>query len=122
MRFLIRLVFHVLGNAVALYVAAALIEGFSVSGDLMTLAVLGAILTALNMVIRPIVKFFLGPFIVLTFGLFIIVVNALMLWLLDFMSANLTIQGYLPLLLATLLVGLVKIAFALVGKEVGVRR
>lgn len=122
MRFVFRLLLHVIANAVALYAAVALIEGFSISGDLMTLGVLGAILTVLNMVIRPIVKFFLGPFIILTFGLFIIVVNALMLWLLDFISANLTIQGYLPLLLATLLIGLVNIAFGLVGKAVGAGR
>jgi len=73
------------------------------------LIIAAAVFAAINVLIRPVVKLFLGPFIVLTFGLFTIVVNALMLYVLDIVSTPLTIDGYLPLLFATLLISVASI-------------
>jgi len=98
------MIVYVLTNAVALLAAAYFIQGVKFDGDFKKLIVAALIFTALNIFLKPIVKTFLGPFIVLTFGLFIIVVNALMLYLLDLWSPALTIEGYKPLFLATLLI------------------
>jgi putative membrane protein len=119
MRFLLKLILHVVANAVALYLAVCLIDGFSVSGGAATYLVLGGILMVLNAVVRPIVKLLTGPLIILTLGLFAIIVNALMLALLDFASDALTIQGYIPLILGTVLVGLVNFLFHAGGKLFG---
>ena len=105
MHWLGRIVVHIITNAVALLAAENFIPGISFVGNFQKLLIAAAIFTALNMFLKPIVKTFLGPFIVLPFGLFIIVVNALMLYLLDLWSPELTIEGYIPLLLATLLIG-----------------
>lgn len=43
----------------------------------------GIILGLLNVIVRPILKIFGFPFIILTFGLFILVINAIILWLLE---------------------------------------
>jgi putative membrane protein len=72
----------------------------------MDLITAGAVLTIINTFLRPLLTLFLGPFIILTFGLLLIVINAATLYLLDILIANLTIQGLVPLLLATLIVGL----------------
>lgn len=105
MKWLGRIAVHIITNTVALLAAVNFIQGVKFEGDFQKLLIAAAIFTALNMFLKPIVKTFLGPFIILTFGLFIIVINALMLYLLDLWSPELTIEGYIPLLLSTLLIG-----------------
>lgn len=114
MKFLGKIIFHIFVNAVAILAATYFITGFTWSGDFIALLVAAAILTAINLILRPIFKLILGPIIVLTFGLFIIFLNAAALYLLDFLSAPLIIEGLIPLLLATLLFSVVNglIAFA----------
>jgi putative membrane protein len=101
------IIYHVFSNAVAILAAAHFISGFVFGGDFIALIVAAAILTAINLILRPILKLILGPIIILTFGLFIIVLNALTLYLLDFLSAPLIIEGFVPLLFATLLFSVV---------------
>lgn len=99
---------HIFSNAVAILAASYFIAGFSFRAeDFIGLMEAAFILTVLNMFLRPFVKFFLGPFVLLTFGLLIIVINAGMLYLLDFLSDPLTIQGILPLILGTFVIGAV---------------
>jgi len=119
MGFITKIILHIGANAVALYAAVRFIDGFSVSGGIETYLILGGILMLLNAIVRPIVKLLAGPLIILTLGLFALVVNVLMLALLDFVSDALTIQGYIPLLLGTVLVGLVNLLFHAGGNLFG---
>src|SRR3954447_8297336 len=73
-------------NALALGVAVWLFDGITLTGDsdtgkLVQLVVVGAIFGVINMIVRPIVNLLSLPLIILTLGLFLIVVNALMLLL-----------------------------------------
>jgi putative membrane protein len=82
MGFLIRLVV----NAVALAAAAWLFDGIEVGGAddgerVLTLLVVALIFGLINAFIAPIVKLLSLPFIVLTLGLLLLVINALMLLL-----------------------------------------
>jgi putative membrane protein len=79
MRFLTWLVV----NAIALGVAAWLFAGISLSGQdqLVSLVVVGAIFGVITSVVRPVVRFVSLPLIVLTLGLMLVVINALMLLL-----------------------------------------
>lgn len=116
MGFIGKIVSHILSNMLALYAAAYLVTGFQLEGGLVPLFTTAAILTLINMFIRPVVKLLSGPFIMLTLGLFTIVVNALMLFILDKLSDPLTITGYAPLLLGTLIIGVVNLVFGLGSK------
>ncbi len=98
-------IFHIFANAVAILAASYFIAGFKFAGSFLELLITALIFTAINTFVRPIIKLFLGPFIVLTLGLFIIVINAAMLYVLDIWSKPLTIEGFKPLLLATLIIG-----------------
>jgi putative membrane protein len=117
MRFISRFIFHLFTNAVALLVAAYFVAGFTISGGLPALMMAAFILTLINTFIRPILKLLLGPFVILTFGLFTIIINALSLYLLDLWSPAITIQGYLPLLLGTLIVSVVNAILGLAAKK-----
>ncbi len=118
MKFIGGLIFHVAANVIAFYAAAALVPGFMLTGTFLDFVVLAVVLTAINTFIRPVLKLFLGPLIVLTFGLFTIVINALTLYLLDIWSPHLTIQGNEALFWTTLLVGAVNIVMNMAAKWV----
>ena len=73
-------------NALALGVAAWLFDDITVTGDsdsakLLTLLVVGLIFGAITSFVRPVVRFVSLPLIVVTLGLMLVVINALMLLL-----------------------------------------
>jgi putative membrane protein len=68
--------------ALAVWVAAVLIPGIHLEGLGDTLAV-AAVLGLLNLYVRPMLVFVSCPFTVVTLGLFLIIVNAVLLWLAD---------------------------------------
>jgi putative membrane protein len=85
MPFVLRLVI----NAAALWVATRLVPGVTFQGD--SVAFLGVALTfgVINAFIRPVAKILTFPLILLTLGLFALVVNGLMLWLTSSLSSSL---------------------------------
>lgn len=94
-----QLIVKIVVNAVAIWVAAAVVPGVTVSEDgsglgrtLLTLLIVGVIFGVVNAVIKPIVKLFSLPFYILTLGLFAFVVNALMLLLVSWLSDQLEIS------------------------------
>lgn len=115
MKLIAKFIFHIFSNAVAIYAAAYFIGGFSFIGGVIELIVTSAILTLINLLLKPVLKLILGPFIVFTFGLFVIVINAITLYILDIVSQPLTIQGYLPLLYASLLIGVINLIINVSG-------
>jgi putative membrane protein len=70
-------------NAVALAMAAWLVRGIQVVNEpqWLTIAIMALIFGLVNALIRPLLKFLTCPLIILTLGLFTLVINALMLWL-----------------------------------------
>ncbi len=108
-KFISRLIFSFFSNLIALLVAVYFIEGFKVSFDFVSFMMVAGVFTLLNIFIRPIFKFVLSPIIILTFGLGIILVNALMLYFLDILLINITITGITPLIYATIIISLINI-------------
>jgi len=85
-------VIRVLINAVALWVAAFLIDGIAFGDDaewtkkVVTVILVALVFGLVNAVIRPIAKVLSFPFIVLTLGLFTFVVNAFMLQITEWIA------------------------------------
>lgn len=118
MRLLARLIVAIIANGVALAVANRYVPGFSVVTEpFQSFAMLAAILTALNVFVKPVLKLLIGPIIVLTLGFALIALNALVLKLLDFLSGDLTIQTIQALFFASLIVGAVNTVFHLARKS-----
>ena len=87
MRFLL----WVVVNALALAAATLLLSGITLTADtagqrLLGLVVVAVVFGVVNAVVRPVVKFLSFPFIILTLGLLILVINALMLMLTSALS------------------------------------
>src|SRR4030042_2280406 len=75
---MLRLVIHVLSNALGIWAAARLVPGIFFDGDWKWLILAGAVLGFVNFFIKPIVKIISLPLIWVTLGLFTIVINLFM--------------------------------------------
>lgn len=90
-----KLVARILLNGLALVAAAYLLPGIHWNGGLVALIVAGCVLGLLNAIVKPIVTVLSCPLIVLTLGLFYLVINGLMLLLADWLLAALAVDGLL---------------------------
>ena len=92
-------------NGVALWVAALVIDGVNLaenestfSTKVLTIFLVALVFGVLNAIIKPIATLLSLPFIVLTLGLFIFVVNAFMLqlteWISDWVGLSFTIDEF----------------------------
>lgn len=118
LKFISRLIFSFFTNFVALLAAAYFIKEFKIATDLFSFFLVAGVFTLINVFIRPILKFILSPVIILTFGLGILLVNALALYLLDIFLINITITGLKPLIYATLIISLINILISFSAKRI----
>jgi putative membrane protein len=94
-------------NAFGIYVATIFLTKISFQDDISSLVVAGFVLALVNAVVRPFVIIFALPAYVLTLGLFSIVVNGAMIYLVDLLYGPFEISGIGTTLLAGIIIGLV---------------
>jgi putative membrane protein len=111
-----KLLVRLLANAVALGIAAWLLAGITINGSttgrrVITLLVVAAIFGVVNAVVKPLATILSLPFIVLTLGLLIFVINALMLlltsWISDWLNIPFHVSGFGTALLGALIITIV---------------
>ena len=68
-------------NAIALYLAVLLLPGIDLESGLISIIWLALIFGLINALFRPLLKFLTCPLIILTLGLFTLVINTFMFWL-----------------------------------------
>lgn len=103
---------HLLVTAALLLLVANLVRGVRVAG--WGAAFLGAIVLGLvNGFVRPLMVVLTLPLTVLTFGLFLLVINALVLWLVGALVPGIRIQGFGAAFVGSLLLTLLNLAVAL---------
>ena len=118
MRFLIRF----LTNAAALWVATRIVPGVTFSGGWVPFLAVALVLAIINATLRPLVKVLTCPLILLTLGLFALVVNGLMLWLTSSVSQSLGLGFHVTGFWAAFFGGLViSIVSTLVSMALGPR-
>lgn len=115
------LVLHWLLNAAALWVAAYLLPGLDFSGGLVELLIVAAVFGLVNSLLRPILTILTCPLIVVTLGLFTLVINAVMLLVTGWLSARwdlgFTVSGFWAAFLGGLVVGLVSLLLSLAVRD-----
>ncbi len=105
-------------NAIALYVATRVgIPGLAFTGDWTTIALVAFIFGLVNALIRPLLTILTCPLIVLTLGLFTLVVNAVMLaltgWIAEQLHLGFVVDGFWAAFLGALIVSIVSWALTL---------
>ena len=106
-----RFIAQILVNALAIFLADYLLPGFIFEGDILTLIIAGLILGLINIFIRPILRLISVPLIIFSLGLFIIIINIIMLWLLEYLIPDLTITGLWNYFWGVLIISAVNIIF-----------
>ena len=101
---MLRALLQIVLNGVALLIAARLVPGIHYQGSLLYLLVAGLVIGLINLIVKPIVSFFSFPLILVTLGLFYLVINGLMLYLADALLAGLRVDGCLPAILGGTLI------------------
>jgi putative membrane protein len=103
---------HLILTAALLLLVANLVSGVHVQG--WGSALVGAIVLGfVNAVVRPLMVLLTLPFTILTFGLFLLVINALMLWLMAALVPGIRVQGFGSALLGSLVLTLLNLAVEL---------
>jgi len=106
MRFLIRLVF----NAVALW-AATFVPGIWSDGGLVSFLLVALVFGFVNALIRPLLALLSCPLIILTLGLFTLILNALMLqltaWIGSSLGLGFHVRGFVAAFLGSIVVSVV---------------
>src|SRR3989338_9037359 len=96
-------------NSIALGIAHWLVPGFVVNGGIKEFIIAGFVLGLLNLVVKPVLKFISTPIIILTLGIFSLIINGFLLWLVSYFISFVSIQTASALIWATIIVSFANI-------------
>lgn len=114
-RFLVRWLVCGLG----LWIAAGLLSNsINYNSDLGVIVVAGLILAILNTILKPILVILSLPAIVLTLGLFMIIINGVTVFLVSKLYAQLQVTNFWAAVFAGMVIGLVNFLVSAMLKEV----
>ena len=117
------MLFRLLVTAAALFVATSVVPGITHSGTPISLLGVALVFGVVNMFVKPILSLLSLPVVLLTLGLFLFVINGLMLMFTSYLSAKLAlgfhVDGLLPAMVGSLVVS---ITAALLNFVVGTTR
>ncbi|MBN1812669.1 MAG: phage holin family protein [Anaerolineae bacterium] len=109
--------------SVALFAAAWLIPGIRVEGTAwIVYAAMALVLGLVNATVRPLLKLLTCPLIILTLGLFTLIVNGVTLWLSSWIAVNwlnvgFYVDGFWPAFFGALVVSIVTVVLSALVKE-----
>jgi|SRR3954462_14944448 putative membrane protein len=110
-----KILIHWLITAIALVIAAWLVPGIRVEREAWTVfAGMAIILGLVNAFVRPLLTLLSCPLIILTLGLFVLVINGITLWLAAAIAVTVFhvgfyVDGFLPAFLGALIVSIVSV-------------
>ena len=110
-------VIGILVTAAAMWVAVQIVPGLDFSGDIWKLLLVAFIFGVINAFIKPILLIFTLPITIMTLGLFLLVINALLLLLTGVISAELdlgfTVADFFAALLGSIVISIVGLVLSM---------
>ncbi|WP_298990903.1 phage holin family protein [Polaribacter marinivivus] len=106
----------ILLTALAVIVLANILPGVSVNGYLSAIIV-ALVISLLNMFVRPLLIFFTLPATIVTFGLFLFVINAIIILLANKLVDGFTVNGFWTALFFSILLSIFRSALFSLLKE-----
>jgi putative membrane protein len=103
--------------AASLLITAYIVPGFQFD-SFGTAAIAALILGLVNAFVRPIVFIFTLPITIVTLGLFLFVINAFMLWFVGVLTPGFIVNGFIPALLASIVLTIVSTVLGLFVRNV----
>ncbi|MBZ9632413.1 phage holin family protein [Salegentibacter sp. LM13S] len=110
-------ILRILLTALAVVILAKFLPGVEVDGYL-TAIIVAVVLAILNLLVKPILVIFTLPVTIITLGLFLLVINAIIILLADAFVTGFGVSGFFIALLFSLLLSLFQsLLFSLLGKD-----
>ena len=102
-----RIILKLLINAAALWAAGEAISGIDLDGDFWTILLVALVFGLVNVFIKPILKLLSFPVIILTLGLFTLIINAAMLGLTAALTDALSVENFWSAVLGAVVISVV---------------
>ncbi len=104
-------ILRIMINALSIAIAVKIVDGITFTGEWWRMIIVGAVFGVVNSFLKPIVTLFTFPLIILTLGLFTLVVNTLMLLvtvsLSEPLKLGLEIHGFWPAFKGAIIISIV---------------
>jgi putative membrane protein len=107
---------HWIVNAVVLLIVSHFVTGFNVSGLLSAMFAV-VIIGVVNATLGLFLKVVTFPFAILTLGLFVFVVDAIVLWFSSKFVPGFSVNGFKPALIAALVLAIIQMLLGFFGSE-----
>ena len=115
---MVKILIRIIFNSLSLWVASLILDKVTLTDNILQILFVGLIFGLVNALIRPFLKLISAPIIIVTLGLFTLIINAFLLWLVDIISGDiLNVEGILTYLWASIIISLVSWVLSLVMSD-----
>jgi len=104
-------------NTIAIWAAIQLVPGIEHTGSAASLILIALVFGLVNALVRPFLTLLTCPLIILTLGLFVLVINALMLGMTAWLVPSLTVTGFWPAFLGSIIISIVSSFISVLVKD-----
>ena len=101
-----RILIQILLNGLGVFLAAYLVPGVTYTGSWPYLLLVGLVIGLINLLVKPLVTLLSLPALILTLGLFYLLINGALFYLAAWLLQGLTVDGCLPAVLGGLVLAL----------------
>ena len=113
----IKLITLIISSALALLLSVYYIEGVNISGGYKGLVIASLAIGLINFFLKPGLKLIFGPFIILSLGLFLLIINMGLLWVADAILPQLDFASFSALILTTLVLSVLNFIISIGFKK-----
>jgi putative membrane protein len=96
-----------LGLVAAILLTVYLVPGISITGGWVNIFLVALVWSIITMVIRPVLRILTFPLTILTFGLFSLILTALLFWAMILIVPGFTVAGFIPALVGSIVLSLI---------------
>jgi len=106
-------------NTIAIMLAIKFVPGITYEGQWWGILIVGLLFGFINTILRPIVKLFTFPLLILTLGLFTFVINAMMLsltsWVSESLQLGFSVDGFRAAFFGALTISIVSLVLGCIS-------
>lgn len=109
-----RLIINIISSTIGLFLAVQFVPNISFNGNLLEIALFGSVLGLVNAFVKPALKILTLPLNIITLGLFGLILNLFLVWLVIDVWSTIDLIGLLPLILTTLIIWAIHLIIELI--------
>jgi len=99
--------YRYLGTVAAVILTVYLVPGVTITGGWLSTLLVALVWSVITMVIRPVLQLLTLPITILTFGVFSLILNALLFWTMALVVPGFEVSGFLSALLGAIVLSII---------------